>query len=175
MDYDGMDMADEGFTLRDATPNDAAVIASLLTELGHPTDASDVPERLGAVLDEGGAVLLAWDASNAPLGLLCLARHTALHAPGPIAYITALITTLAARRRGVGRVLVAAAKEWAQQHGCARLSVTSAERRADAHVFYPACGLPYTGRRFSASLDVTPMGTAADGRKRVDGGDAGAG
>jgi len=46
------------------------------------------------------------------------------------------------RRRGVGQLLVEAAKRWARDHGCVRLSVTSAERRADAHAFYPACGLP---------------------------------
>lgn len=147
-------MTDAGFLLRDATPEDARTIASLLTELGHPTKAAEVPERLAAVLGEGGAVLLAVDASDAPLGLLCLARHAALHARGPIAYITALVTTDAARRRGVGRALVTAAKQWAQGRRCVRLTVTSAEHRADAHAFYPACGLPYTGRRFSASIDA---------------------
>jgi hypothetical protein len=34
----------------------------------------------------------------------------------------------------------------------AGLSVTSAEHRADAHAFYPRCGLPYTGRRFAAPI-----------------------
>ena len=57
-----------------------------------------------------------------------------------------------AARRGVGKAFIAAATNWAQKHGCARLSVTSAEHRADAHAFYPACGLPYTGRRFSVLL-----------------------
>jgi hypothetical protein len=32
------------------------------------------------------------------------------------------------------------------------LSVTSAEHRADAHQFYPRCGLPYSGRRFTKNL-----------------------
>jgi GNAT superfamily N-acetyltransferase len=147
-------MTDTGFLLREATPEDGQSIARLLTELGHPTTAAEVPERLAAVLGEGGAVLLAVDASAAPLGLLCLARHAALHAPGPIAYITALVTTSTARRRGVGRAFLTAAKRWAQGRGCVRLSVTSAEHRADAHAFYTACGLPYTGRRFSVSIDV---------------------
>jgi GNAT superfamily N-acetyltransferase len=142
--------------LRDAVATDAREIAEMLTELGHPTTAEEIPDRLAAVIDEGGRVVLA-ELESVPVGLLCLARHSALHSPGPIAYITALVTKVAARRVGVGRTLVDEAKRWARSRGCVRLSVTSAERRADAHVFYPACGLPYTGRRFAVSLsEPTP-------------------
>jgi GNAT superfamily N-acetyltransferase len=137
--------------LRDATPRDASIIADMLTELGHPTAAEDIPSRMKAVLDEGGRVVLA-ELDAAPAGLMCLARHSALHSPGPIAYITALVTTAGSRRAGVGRALVDEAKRWATSQGCVRISVTSAEKRADAHAFYPACGLPYTGRRFAAAL-----------------------
>ena len=101
---------------------------------------------------DNGAALVAVDDADRPLGVISLSRHVALHAPGPIAYITALVSASAARRRGVGQLLVEAAKMWAAEQGCVRLSVTSAERRADAHAFYPACGLPYTGRRFSMEI-----------------------
>jgi len=137
---------------RKALPTDSREIAALLSELGHPTNSADIPTRLSAVLADHGAVLLAVDEHDHPLGLMSLSRLVALHAPGPIAYITALITLNSARRRGVGQLLVAAAKRWAAEQGCVRLSVTSAERRADAHAFYPACGLPYTGRRFSTPI-----------------------
>jgi len=139
-------------TLRTAQPSDAAAISGLLTELEHPTTPSDIPTRLAAVVADHGAVLLAVDEHDHPLGLMSLSRHVALHAPGPIAYITALVTLPSARRRGVGQLLVAEAKRWAAEQGCVRLSVTSAERRADAHAFYPACGLQYTGRRFSTPI-----------------------
>jgi GNAT superfamily N-acetyltransferase len=145
-------MTESAIHLRDATPSDADAIASLLAELGHPTASADVPSRLAAVLRDHGAVLLAVDHVDRPLGLMCLSRHVVLHAPGPIAYITALVTANVARRRGVGQLLVTAAKEWAIEHGCVRLSVTSAERRTDAHAFYPASGLPYTGRRFAMDI-----------------------
>ena len=145
-------MTDSAVHLRHAAPRDAQAIAALLTELGHPTEAADVPSRLAAVLDDNGAVFLAVDDTDRPLGLMSLSRHVTLHAPGPIAYITALVTSSTARRRGVGRRLVDAAKSWAAEHGCVRLSVTSAERRGDAHAFYPASGLPYTGRRFATAI-----------------------
>lgn len=111
-----------------------------------------IPQRLQAIRREGGEILLASDSAGAELGLMSLARHVVLHGPGPVAYITALVTSEAARRRGVGRKLVEAAKKWAADEGCSRITVTSAEHRADAHAFYPSCGLPYTGRRFGASI-----------------------
>lgn len=145
-------MTDSPFRLRAAAPADASAIARLLAELGYPTAPSDVPQRLAAVHAEGGAVLLALDGDETPLGLISLTQYHVLHAPGPVAYITALVTTAGARGRGVGRALVQAAFEWAQARRCVRLSVTSAEHRADAHAFYPKCGLPFTGRRFSANV-----------------------
>lgn len=145
-------MSDPDIHVRDATAADAESIAALLAELGHPIAGAEIPSRLAAVSNDHGAVLLAVGEADRALGFISLSRHLVLHAPGPIAYITALVTASAARRRGVGQLLVAAAKTWAAEQGCVRLSVTSAERRADAHAFYPACGLPYTGRRFGIEI-----------------------
>ncbi len=140
--------------LRFATANDSDAIAALLTELGHPARGADIPARLSALSRDGVVAIVAVDDDDHPLGLICLARITSVHSTGPIAYITSLVTASAARRRGIGKLLVARAFEWARENGCSRLSVTSAERRADAHAFYPACGLPYTGRRFAIDLDA---------------------
>ena len=145
-------VSDTKISIREARASDATAIAALLGELEHPTESRDVAPRLAAVRADHGDVFLAVDEQDQPLGLVSLSRHVAIHAPGPIAYITALVTSSTARRRGVGQLLVAAAKRWALEQGCVRLSVTSAERRADAHAFYPRCGLPYTGRRFSTQI-----------------------
>ena len=66
--------------------------------------------------------------------------------------IMALVVSPDARGRGVGRTLVRAAEQWAMERGCGQIMVTSAEHRADAHAFYPACGMQYTGRRFAKKL-----------------------
>jgi GNAT superfamily N-acetyltransferase len=145
-------MTSDVIEVRDATAADAVMVAALLTELGHPIEAAAVPERLARVRGEGGAAFLAADGAGRPLGLVSVAAHSVLHAAGPVALITALIVTGEARGRGVGRRLIAAAKGWATARGCVRLTVTSGEHRPDAHAFYPACGLPYTGRRFTATI-----------------------
>jgi GNAT superfamily N-acetyltransferase len=137
---------------RPVTESDAEVVARLLTHLGHPTDAADVPSRLGEIVAEGGGAFLHVDQSDRALGFFSVAKHSVLHASGPIGLITSLVVAEDARRMGVGRAMVAAAQEWAREAGCVRLVVTSGEHRPDAHAFYPACGMPYTGRRFSISF-----------------------
>jgi GNAT superfamily N-acetyltransferase len=139
-------------TVRPASPADAPAIAPLLAELGYPTAPDLLPARLDAILAEHGAAYLALAPDGQPLGFMTLAAHAVAHAPGPVAQITALVVTNSARGTGVGRRLVDIAKDWAASRGCVRLTVTSAEPRTDAHAFYPACGLPYTGRRFTTAI-----------------------
>jgi GNAT superfamily N-acetyltransferase len=139
--------------IRDLHEGDAERITPLLAELGYGVDPAAIPARLTAVRSEHGAAWIAVDDGERPLGLIVIAAHAVLHAAGPVALITALVVSSSARGQGVGRQLVDRAKEWAKARGCVRLTVTSGEQRADAHAFYPACGLPYTGRRFTISLE----------------------
>jgi GNAT superfamily N-acetyltransferase len=147
-----IEMSGATMRVRNATRADAPAMAQLLGELGYPTDAEVVPSRLLAVESAGGRTFLVVGADDRVLGLASVARLAALHVDAPVCYITALVAAQDSRGQGVGRLLVSAAEGWAQAHGCVRLSVTSAEHRADAHAFYPRCGLPYTGRRFTKSL-----------------------
>jgi GNAT superfamily N-acetyltransferase len=138
--------------IRDMTDADAEGVAPLLGELGYAVDPAAIPARLDAVRHEGGQAFVALGDADDVLGVLVVTSHAVLHASGPVAMITALVVAQSARGKGVGRQLVDAAKAWAIQRGCVRLIVTSGEQRADAHAFYPATGLPYTGRRFGVTL-----------------------
>ncbi len=132
---------------------DAQAAVPLLDELGYSVDAAAIPGRIAAVRAERGEVWVAEDGGGKLIGLIAVAKHAVLHAAGPVGMITALVVSSETRGQGVGRHLVTRAREWAKREGCVRLTVTSAERRADAHAFYPACGLPYTGRRFGVAIE----------------------
>ena len=139
-------------TVRHATDSDAPAIAPLLGQLGYPVGAHIIPTRLAAVEDDGGVVFVAEDDAGRVVGVASATSFSALHADGEIAYITALVADVNTRGRGVGRALVNAIEAWAIKRGCVRISVTSAEHRDDAHAFYPRCGFPYTGRRFTKRI-----------------------
>jgi GNAT superfamily N-acetyltransferase len=144
-------MTPASFT-RPVTENDAEAVARLLAQLGYPTNAADIPSRLREVTAERGGAFLQVDQSGRALGFFSVARHSVLHASGPIGLITSLVVADDARGLGVGRAMVTAAQDWARDQGCVRLMVTSGEHRPDAHAFYRACGMPYTGRRFAVSF-----------------------
>ena len=139
-------------TIRDAVDADADPLAKLLTQLGYETAPAAIPSRLAALQKDGGIALVAVTAEGRVVGAVSGTKHATLHADHQTAYITALVTDESHRRHGIGWQLVAALEQWAADNGCHRLSVTSAERRADAHAFYPSCGFPYSGRRFTKTL-----------------------
>lgn len=139
-------------TIRPAAATDAEHLATLLAQLGYEASPESVPARLQSLGADGGIALVAVTEEGRVVGAASAAKHSTLHADHPTGYITALVTDETFRRHGVGRQLVAALEQWARDSGCHRLSVTSAERRADAHAFYPSCGFPYSGRRFTKPL-----------------------
>ncbi|HUX35162.1 MAG TPA: GNAT family N-acetyltransferase [Gemmatimonadaceae bacterium] len=140
-------------TIRAALATDAVRLSGLFAQLGYPAPPEELPARLALLADADNAVLVAVDGDGAAVALISLHRIPALHHARPNCYITALVVDESWRDAGVGRRLLAAAEAWARAHGCRRMSVTSAERRDDAHRFYEACGFPYTGRRFARTFD----------------------
>ena len=139
--------------VRPAAPDDAPALSPLLAELGYPLSASELRgnvERLDRCATD--RVFVA-ESDGALLGVLALHAMPLLHHTHDVAWISALVVTTRARGRGVGRALVAAAERSARELGCARIAVTSAERRADAHAFYARLGYEHTGRRFVKSLE----------------------
>lgn len=141
-------------TVRDAIIEDASVIATLLGELGYPSQPDGVRARLARLLArEGSRVFLAERAAKV-LGVLALHRMPVLTSLSDIAMIIALVVTERERRAGVGRLLIARAEDEARAWQCGRIMVTSAERRADAHAFYQHLGYEYTGRRFAKVIGL---------------------
>ena len=138
--------------LRDATAEDAPALARLLGYLGYPNEAAELPARLVGIQGQGDSVLVAERNDGELIGLVGLHLVRVLHYKRPLGYITSLVTDPSVRRQGVGKLLLKGAEEWARAKGCYRLSLTSAEHRADAHAFYPASGFPQTGRRFAKDL-----------------------
>jgi GNAT superfamily N-acetyltransferase len=62
-----------------------------------------------------------------------------------------LVVTRTHRSRGAGAALLDAATEWAREHGCTHLDLSSGLGRKDAHRFYEREGMErgsYTFRRW---------------------------
>jgi GNAT superfamily N-acetyltransferase len=138
-------------TVRDARRADAAAIAALLTQLGYPSDAATVQERLDRLQIVGDRVVVA-ELDGEVVGLAHLQVTPAIERDRPAGKLGALVVDEAHRGGGVGRALVEAAEAEARLRGCELLYLTTSEGRDDAHAFYERVGLEHTGRRYSRTL-----------------------
>lgn len=119
--------------IREATAADAAALAALCTQLGYPAQPGEAVERLAA-LGPAGIVLVA-EENGAVLGWIHVCGIQFFQSP-PFAEIGGLVVDEAARGKGVGRLLVAAAVRRAAEQGYGKLRVRSNVIREDAHRFY---------------------------------------
>lgn len=124
-------------TIRAATADDAAAVAELARQLGHPaTGTALVAANLAAAArDAGGLTLVALDDAGAVCGF---ARGVTQQfvVDEPFAELAALVVADSARSRGVGKALLEAVESWAHAGGYATLVIRSNVIRVRAHRFY---------------------------------------
>lgn len=142
------DPAVEGLDLRGAVPADADDVAALLTQLGYPCEAADAAERIATVLHNDRQALILARSRGAVCGLLALDYMYYLPLGTTTCRVTALVVSSDAQGHGVGRLLLRDAERRARIGGAARLEVTSASHRTEAHAFYRACGFSDGAARF---------------------------
>ena len=139
--------------MRRATPADADVIARLISQLGYPVPAGDMPARLERVADGDRAAVLLAERDGAVVGVATAHIVSVLNRARDVAWLTTLVIDEHQRGTGAGRALVEAVEQFARQEGCERLSVTTHEHMTGAQAFYAHLGLTQTGRRFGKMLD----------------------
>lgn len=149
--------------IRPARSADAEVVNELLGQLGYPQDdRAATAARIQTWADDPAGAAYVADADGDVLGVVAVHFCPFLEREGAWGRITALVVSGRARGRGVGSRLVAAAEAFAANHGCVRMEVTSADRRADAHRFYQGRG--YIGQAGTSSRFVRDLPTRHDDR-----------
>lgn len=138
--------------LRDARPRDCSAVASLLRELGYPTQARTVERRLIRLRKSEGSRVLVAVVGGRVVGVAGLHVMPLLHRDHGLCRILALSVTTTYRRLGVGRRLMDAVENIARRAGCHRLELTTAVERTDAHAFYRKLGYVEASKRFAKTV-----------------------
>ena len=140
--------------IRPPRDEDAGALAGLSEQLGYPVAADELRRRLSQVAaNDQAAVLVATDATNRPIGWVHVELKRSLVAP-LTAQIMGLVVDDAARSRGVGKELLAAAEAWASRRSCRQMILGTRVTRVRAHRFYQREGyaLQKTSHFFEKSL-----------------------
>ena len=126
----------EAVSIRSAAERDAGDLARLSAELGYPSDAATMAQRVALVrASRAGEIYVAVDARSRVVGWTHVAPRLNLE-EDPFAELAGLIVGDEARGLGVGAQLLRAAEHWARGHGYAKLRVRSNVVRERAHRFY---------------------------------------
>ncbi len=135
-------------TIRAATFADEEAILALLPQLfeapgSRPPSYTGERGRTGirwAVERPDADILLALD-GEALVGLASVYADIQSIRYGKRCWLQDLVVSKDARSRGIGRLLLDAATEWARERGCTHLQLSSGMGRVDAHRFYRREGM----------------------------------
>lgn len=122
--------------IRAAIASDAEALAELSGQLGYPTTASAVAERLRAVGADAGCVVLVADADDRRVVGVAQALAQRFISEDPFGELAVLIVDDRVRGTGVGAALLAAVEAWARAQGFGSMYVRSSVVRERAHRFY---------------------------------------
>jgi GNAT superfamily N-acetyltransferase len=132
------------YRLRPATASDAGRLAELCGQLGYPSSAHQLRQRLADILPDGSQAICV---AEAPGGEMAGWVHVALR---PLletdrqAEIGGLVVDGAHRRRGLGRRLMVWAEDWARGRGCVVVQLRSNVERQYTPPFYEGIGYTET-------------------------------
>lgn len=132
----------------------AEMLASLFAEVGHTLTAPEIADMF-IEIDEDSlhSTLLAMNDDGEAVGVLTLVESLALYAGGRIGVINELYVVPPYRSEGVGKILLDAAKELAEERGWQRLEVTTpGEQYEKTLQFYEREGFLPIGPRYKFEL-----------------------
>jgi ribosomal protein S18 acetylase RimI-like enzyme len=139
-------------TIRHAKLNDASGLAVLMCELGYDTKRAEMETRLKVILPNPAYKTFVAVIDGYVCGMIGTITCASYEHNDPSGRILALVTLSAARRRGIGRALIATAEKDFAQRGVTRVALNTQLTREDAHQFYESLGYQRNGWRFVKQL-----------------------
>ncbi|MFL6514397.1 MAG: GNAT family N-acetyltransferase [Chthoniobacterales bacterium] len=132
---------------------DAPVLAELMGELGYPTRTAEMEMRLDTILKHPGYRTFVAVIDGGVAGMIGTAVILTHEHNSPGGRILALVVSDKARRRGIGRALIAAAEADFAAKNIRRIALNTRFHREQAHLFYENLGYARNGFRFVKELE----------------------
>jgi|SRR5580658_2327683 GNAT superfamily N-acetyltransferase len=124
------------YTIRQWRPEDDKRLAELAGQLGYQSTPEQVRVRIAGMQDPNQYALYVAEMADGKIaGWIGVSLFRAVEVDC-CAEITGLIVDQDIRSRGIGKVLLDAAEQWARHRGCDGIGVKSNVTRDRAHLFY---------------------------------------
>jgi len=147
-------------TIRSARPSDAETITALTKQLGYDAELSTVASRLLRLLARSDQQLLVADDGGRAIGWIHMVITEYVEADAFVV-IGGLVVDREYRKQGIGRRLLIRAEEWAAQHGCSLVRLSSNVKRVEAHAFYERVGYTNLKTQYAFAKQVGSVGPEA--------------
>ena len=119
---------------------DLSSVTALAAQLGYPGSKEEIQSRFATISSKLDSILLVAEENEEILGWIYLGSVTPLTSP-PRAQIWGLVVSESSRQKGIGKKLVNAGENWAQESlGVKTIGVGSNQNRSESHPFYKKLG-----------------------------------
>jgi len=140
--------------IRAAKMSDAATLGQLMCELGYETTTAEMRQRLKSILSDARYSTFIAEVDNQIAGMIGTLTVSSYEHNDAGGRILALVTFTKARRRGIGRALIATVEKDFAQRGVRRVALDTRLTREDANTFYESLGYERNGWRFVKQIPV---------------------
>ena len=148
-------------SIRTAEASDARDVAALTTQLGYDVAPATVAERLAHMLARRDQQqFLVAELDGDVIGWVHVVIWEFIEA-GSFAVIGGLVVDRHHRNKGIGRLLMSRAEEWARGEGCTIVRLWSSSVRTESHRFYEHLGYSNIKTQFSFVKPIAPAGRDA--------------
>lgn len=143
-------------TIRNAVPEDVPAMTLLMHDLGYPTTGDEMKTRFENInCHKDYRTLLAITADHEVAGMIGLIKNYFFEHTGSYIRIGALVVGENYRNRGIGKLLLTEAENWAAEVGASAILVNSAKKdeRIAAYAFYQHLGYVIKSSGFVKQLN----------------------
>ena len=144
-------------SIRSALTSDATDISRLTTQLGYEVPATELEPRLSRILARSDQRFFVAETDGHVVGWVHVTIADYVEADAFVV-IGGLVVDRDYRRRGVGRLLMMQAEEWAGSQGCAIVRLWSTAARTGAHRFYASLGYTHIKTQYAFAKSLRPGG-----------------
>ncbi|MFC7061877.1 GNAT family N-acetyltransferase [Halobacillus seohaensis] len=128
--------------IREVDVHDAEPLSFLMGELGYPTNRRDMKVRLQTILADDSYQTYVYQEEKRLLGMIGMSYSLAYHTTGTHVRVISFVVEESSQGKGIGRLLMEKAEDWARMKKANRLILNSGNRkeRKGAHSVYEKLG-----------------------------------